>query len=579
MPATSAPGGAPSAPTGQEGMFASHLATAANKQGATGQQSASANKAPAAAASKNTASSPEAAAPAEASQTATASTVTETGTGSPPETDSTADQPAASKADSTPVDQALLFFTLAAAMDLNTAPTVIQTLDNQTAVDRMLGAISTNSTANTTPQTGMASPAGQSTVLTAENNQAVAVGDQAQATAAPQSPAMETAPAEAQATVASAPAPSQGATAMMATALFTASSAQTSADDSNAATNTAKTTAQATSATTGQTAATTVTTTSTQATAQAVSLQQNAARQGFSQIGQGEYNQIITVHQESLTQETTNAELTGSTSTATAATANDTVSGTRQDANQSYIQSKLPKETGTTEQAQANNQQQGSLNDQQSNGGTPEPALGQPQTEPMHAQKPQFILNQDGQPLIFANTREAAAPIVTGSTATMPATADTAMLRLPSGIMVPEGTVIEQMITRLSMNQRLETSTVNLKLYPQELGELRMEIKVEQDNIKAHIITQNPQAQEMVDRHIPRLREALEQQGLHLQEVEVTIAANDNGNDHRYQDNSRQQQLNRSMQSTITQPVIRIEPAELNPEPEYNSTSNLSILA
>ncbi len=46
-----------------------------------------------------------------------------------------------------------------------------------------------------------------------------------------------------------------------------------------------------------------------------------------------------------------------------------------------------------------------------------------------------------------------------------------------------------------------------------------MEIKVEQDNIKAHIIAQNPQAQEMIDRHPPRLREALELQGLNLQQI------------------------------------------------------------
>jgi len=119
--------------------------------------------------------------------------------------------------------------------------------------------------------------------------------------------------------------------------------------------------------------------------------------------------------------------------------------------------------------------------------------------------------------------------------------------QLSSGSYVPDSTVVDQITAHFSVNNRLETSSVNLKLNPQELGELRMEIKVEHDNVKAHIVAQSPHAQEMIDRHVSRLREALEQQGLHLNEIEVTVADNDNAAGERFENNEAWQQ---SQQST-----------------------------
>ena len=152
------------------------------------------------------------------------------------------------------------------------------------------------------------------------------------------------------------------------------------------------------------------------------------------------------------------------------------------------------------------------------------------------------------------------------------------MYRLPSGNFVPEGTVADQMIAHFSVNKRLESGSINLKLYPQELGELRMEIKVEQDNVKAHIIAQSPQAQEMIDRHMPRLREALEQQGLHLQQVEVTVAAQDNASGERFQDSSARQQSGRPANSHNAQTRFEQQlEEELGGEELINN--NLSVIA
>ena len=168
------------------------------------------------------------------------------------------------------------------------------------------------------------------------------------------------------------------------------------------------------------------------------------------------------------------------------------------------------------------------------------------QTEPVQAGRIPFTLAPDEQPLFFAHQREAAAPTAAGA-----AGSESTGLRLPSGLIVPDGTVMDQMLTHLSLQRRLASSTVHLRLNPQELGELRMEIKVEQDNIKAHIIAQNPQAQEMIDRHLPRLREALEQQGLHLQQVSVTLAGGDHTDRQRFHDNVNRRPGSGGLQGVI----------------------------
>ena len=158
------------------------------------------------------------------------------------------------------------------------------------------------------------------------------------------------------------------------------------------------------------------------------------------------------------------------------------------------------------------------------------------QAEALQAAKIPVTLGPDGQPLPFALQREAAIPAAAGA-----AGLDPASLRLPSGLIVPDTTVMDQLLARFALQRRLESGSVHLRLNPRELGELHLEIKVEQDNIKAHIIAQNPQAQEMIDRHLPRLREALEQQGLNLQQVEVTLAANDHTDSQRFQEHARRQ--------------------------------------
>lgn len=125
-------------------------------------------------------------------------------------------------------------------------------------------------------------------------------------------------------------------------------------------------------------------------------------------------------------------------------------------------------------------------------------------------------------PLIFSMNRESIPGFMTG-TSSLEATSS---LRLPSGTEVPHRSIVDQVINRFTMNRSLEPGMVTLKMYPAELGALRIEIRVDQENIRAYITTHNPQVQEIIDRYMSRLRDALEEQGLNLEHIEVNVDDN-----------------------------------------------------
>jgi len=286
------------------------------------------------------------------------------------------------------------------------------------------------------------------------------------------------------------------------------------------------------------------------------------------QIVQNQYGQILTIHQTGDPEETADqAIVTGKTSPPLAA------GGQVQDINSNYIRSHLPNEGPKTVTNEPSAQQQQTDKDNQPKGTNLAVPLIEESgpTDETGRQRPQFTLGSENQPLVFSSqsTKSAGA---NNTSAT-----DALSLRLPSGLNVATGTVVDQMATHFANTRPLESGTVNLRLHPQELGELRMEIKVEQDNIKAHIIAQTPQAQEMIDRHLPRLREALAQQGLHLQQIEVTVAGGDQSGGQRFQDNSRQQ-LGQSLHKGTGQSLFTLDPDEETPE-STSSVNNLSVLA
>lgn len=237
-------------------------------------------------------------------------------------------------------------------------------------------------------------------------------------------------------------------------------------------------------------------------------------------------------------------------------------SGQRQDITSNYMHSNLPNGSVKNDQSSTQPQQQNNNGDPQQQADKSMAADQLITKEPLGDKEPPLIFSLD--------------PVNGQAPKTAPLSPVTATLfRMPSGLQVPDGTPMDQVINQLSTGKKLETGSVTLRLHPQELGELRMEIRVEQENIKAHITTQNPQAQEMLDRHLPRLREAMEQQGLRLEQVEITVA---DSNDDRQLFQNNQQQLNRPKTNQQQVPVGTLS-VEEEPEDIPELPQSLNVMA
>lgn len=235
------------------------------------------------------------------------------------------------------------------------------------------------------------------------------------------------------------------------------------------------------------------------------------------------------------------------------------------DANSNYIHSNLP---GVEIKADGN---------ENGNKNGPHNGAGQDKSAQDSISRPeQIVAEKSGTdtPLIFSLDQKE----TPGLMSLNQSSSTSLMSKLPSGTEVPHSQIINQVIDRFTVNRTLESGNITLKLHPEELGELRMEIKVEQDNIKAHITTQNPQVQEILDRHLPRLREALEQQGLNLEHMKVTVASEDGSNSQLFQEHFSGSQMNRSFRSGTDHVPFSLEPEPEDEKETVEGQQNLSVL-
>ncbi len=110
-----------------------------------------------------------------------------------------------------------------------------------------------------------------------------------------------------------------------------------------------------------------------------------------------------------------------------------------------------------------------------------------------------------------------------------PAPAAPGMFQTPSGLLMQENQLLDQVARSINLQANGDRSQMTLRLHPEELGELRLELVMEKGGIKAHIQAQTAQVQEVLERHMPRLREAFAQQGLQLDDVEVSLDSRQSG--------------------------------------------------
>jgi hypothetical protein len=87
---------------------------------------------------------------------------------------------------------------------------------------------------------------------------------------------------------------------------------------------------------------------------------------------------------------------------------------------------------------------------------------------------------------------------------------------------VAEENIYQQVAGRISLVAGERHSRITMKLYPEELGQVKLEMAVEGDRVRIQLHAQTQQVQEVLEKYLPKLRDSFEQQGLKLEDVQVS---------------------------------------------------------
>ncbi|MEA3362552.1 MAG: flagellar hook-length control protein FliK [Thermodesulfobacteriota bacterium] len=100
------------------------------------------------------------------------------------------------------------------------------------------------------------------------------------------------------------------------------------------------------------------------------------------------------------------------------------------------------------------------------------------------------------------------------------------IVQLASGQQVADSQIFDQVVTQISGSVNGESGRMVLRLQPAELGSLKLELMVEGDRIRANLHAQSHQVQDVLERNLPQLRNALAEQGLKIDQFQVNIDKN-----------------------------------------------------
>lgn len=120
--------------------------------------------------------------------------------------------------------------------------------------------------------------------------------------------------------------------------------------------------------------------------------------------------------------------------------------------------------------------------------------------------------------------------------------------------------LIEQIQNQIKISSTLDSTTMEFDLNPEHLGKLTIQLVSKDGMITAHITTQNTTVKELIESQIMQLKENMNNQGLKVEAVEVTIESHEfeknleQGNSSSGQEHSKQQQQKTRRQININDP-------------------------
>ncbi|MGL1931449.1 MAG: flagellar hook-length control protein FliK [Desulfotalea sp.] len=93
---------------------------------------------------------------------------------------------------------------------------------------------------------------------------------------------------------------------------------------------------------------------------------------------------------------------------------------------------------------------------------------------------------------------------------------------LPSGNIVYDDQVIEQIHSNFKINASQQQQKINIRLNPVELGELKINLTIKEGSVRVNVVAHSQQAQEILERNMPKLKAILEDQGLSVEDIMVS---------------------------------------------------------
>ncbi len=88
---------------------------------------------------------------------------------------------------------------------------------------------------------------------------------------------------------------------------------------------------------------------------------------------------------------------------------------------------------------------------------------------------------------------------------------------------VNDNDIIQQVLQKFRINTIQQNSKIVIKLHPAELGELKVDIQMKEGAVNANIVAQSRAVYEILEKNMPKLKVLMEQNGLVVDEIRVTL--------------------------------------------------------
>jgi len=107
---------------------------------------------------------------------------------------------------------------------------------------------------------------------------------------------------------------------------------------------------------------------------------------------------------------------------------------------------------------------------------------------------------------------------------------------------VHDNVVLQQVAERFQMQMQNQETKLRIQLQPAELGKLDINLTVKEGSIRAHVVAQSGQVQELLERNMTKLKGILENQGFSIEEIIVSTASESISNSDLFHDQATRHQ-------------------------------------